>query len=126
MTREEIQDRNHQIDQYLAEHYAIDLDSFNQLDDLIWDYVASDRSAEHDQTKLEQLIRSLEQKSIKEITRYKAITPNLIMLQERISQIHLLLDRALHKDDLDDIAKLTIACSFDLYWLKANNQKGVA
>lgn len=126
MTKQEIQNRNNQIDQYLVDHYAIDLDSFNRLDDLIWDYVANDRDTEQDQAKLEQLIRQLEQKAIKEIARHKAITPTLIMLQERISQIHLLLDKVLHKDDLDDIAKLTIACSFDLYWLKQNNQKGVA
>lgn len=126
MTKQEIQNRNNQIDQYLVDHYAIDSDSFSRLDDLIWDYVASDRDAEQDQAKLKQLIWSLEDKAIKEIARHKAITPTLIMLQERISQIRLLLDRALHKDDLDDIAKLTIACSFDLYWLKSNNKKEVA
>lgn len=102
-------------------NYPIDLDYFDKIDNMIWEYVLDRQKI--NVPKISEQILTLKAKFTDEIILNKSITPMAVMLQERISQLKLLLDRKQNKNDTDDLTKLCFACSFDTSWLEEETKK---
>jgi len=108
----------------MLEHYPIDIKFFDTIDNIIWQYVTKEKSVPENKGDLTCWLFNLRSRLVGELALSKGITPTAVMLQERIYQIRLLIDRVEGKDDTDDLSKLCFACSFDTKWLEEETQKG--
>ena len=103
---------------YMLKEYPIDEEFFKPVDDEIWKYVIGDKKVCDNIKSLEKQLMRLKAKFMDELILQQAITPTCVMLEERICQIRLLIDRAYGKSDIDDLTKLTFCASFDTSWIE--------
>ena len=122
MINEEEKDR---VYTYMLKQYPIDIKFFDTVDEMIWQYVTQEKSVTENKDDLTGWLFNLRSRLVGELAKNKGITPTGVMLQERIYQLRIFLDKAEGKDDTDDLSKLCFACSFDTKWLEEESKKEV-